>query len=202
MPPPPMSPLSFARFRADGELEWRLLLDAQALVVNCCAYTRWNEVWTVAHDLFASATEVLASREQKVGSVVLQYSDVFRWVGDDPYDARNLLQEGNSVPPDIFQRGEIWHLGQGWFVDSKEPVPGRILQSMHIESTVEDDQPQVRFNTYLRFDLRDAPDIRAAFAEPKPLAESLFSSLHSSSKNLLASFLTAEMAQRINLNAD
>lgn len=202
MPPPPIPPLSFVRFRADGEMEWRLLLHAQALVVNCGAYTRWKEVWTIVRDLFRTVTEVLPPREQKIRSVVLQYTDVFRWVGDGPYDARELLQKGDSVPCDIFHRGKVWHVEQGWFVDRKEPVPGHILQHTHIASTVEDDQPQVRFNTHLRFDLRDTPDVRAAFGEPKPLADSLFSSLHSSSKDLLAGFLTPDATERINLNAD
>ena len=202
VPTPPIPPLAFARFRADGETEWRMQLNADAIVVNCGAYTRWNEVWAVVHDLFANATGVLSAREQKMRAVALQYSDVFRWVGDDPYDARRLLREGDSVPPGIFQRGEVWHVDQGWFVDAEEPVSGHILERMFIGSTVEDEQPQVRFNTQLRFDLRDAPDIRAAFAEPKPLADSLFGRLHSSSKTLLAGFLTTEMAQRINLYAD
>lgn len=202
MPPPPIAPLSFARFRADGEMEWHLLLDAQTLVVSCRAYTRWNEVWAVAHDVFASVTEVLASRDQKIQAVGLQYTDVFRWAGDDAYDVRGLLQEGELVPSGIFRRREIWHLDQGWFVDTEEPVPGNVLQRMFIGSTVEDDQPQVRFNTHLRFDLRDTPDIRAAFTEPKPLADGLFGSLHCSAKALLAGFLTEEMAQRIDLHAD
>ena len=202
VPTPPISPLALARFRANGEMEWRMQLNADAIVVNCGAYTRWNEVWTVAHDIFANVTSVLPAREQKVRAVALQYSDVFRWVGDDPYDARPLLREGDSVPPGIFQRRETWHLDQGWFVDAEAPVPGRVLQRMFIVSKVQDERPLVRFNTQLRFDLRDAPDLRAAFAGPEPLAENLFSSLHSCSKNLLAGFLTTEMAQRIHLNED
>lgn len=202
LPPPPTPRLSFARFQADGELEWRLLLDGQALVVNCCAYTRWDDVWAVARDLFANVTEVLASREQKIRAVGLQYSDVFRWLDDRPYDARQLLQEGDLVPPGTFQRGADWHLDQGWFIDTNDPVPGQILQRMHIASTVEEGPPEVRFNTHLRFDLRDTPDIRAAFGEPNPSADSLFSTLHSSGKNLLAGFLTPDVARRIKLNAD
>ena len=199
---PPIAPLAFARFRADGEAEWRMQLNADAIVVNCGAYTRWSDVWPVVRDLLASVTTVLPSREQKVRAVVLEYSDVFRWVGDDPYDARSLLREGDSVPPGIFQRREIWHLDQGWFVDAEEPVPGHVLQRMFITSKVEDERPLVRFHTQLRFDLRDTPDVRGAFEEPKALADSLFISTHRSSKSLLAGFLTTEMAQRINLNAD
>ena len=158
-------------------------------------------MWTVVRDLFASVTGVLSSR-QKARSLVLQYSDVFRWIGDDPYDARNLLREGDPVPQGIFRRGPIWHLDQGWFVDAQEPVSGRVLQRIHIGSTAEDGQHQVRFTTHLRFDLRDTPDLQGAFAEPNSLVDSLFCRLHKSSKTLLADFLTTEIAQRINLNAD
>ena len=201
MPPPPIPPLSFARFRADGEVEWQLTLNADALVVNCGAYTRWQDVWTISRDLFADVTEVLRSRQQ-IRAVVLQYVDAFRWIGDAPYDARNLLRAGDAVPQGIFQRGSIWHLDQGWFVDAEQPVTGRILQRMHISSTAEEGQHQVRFATHLRFDLRDTPDLQGAFAEPKPSIDNLFGCIHTSSKALLAEFLTPEMKQRINLHAD
>ena len=202
VPPPPISPLSFARFRADGEVEWQLMLNADALAVKCGAYTRWQDVWTIVRDLLTGVTEALPSREQKVRAVSLQYLDAFRWIGDDPYDARNLLRDDDPVPPSIFQRGPIWHLGQGWFVDAQEPVAGRVLQRMHIGSTAEGDQHQAQFTTYVRFDLRDTPDLQGAFAEPNPPIDSLFSCIHRYSKTLLADFLAPEMAQRINLDVD
>ena len=200
--PPPMPPLAFTRFRADGGVDWRLLLDTNALVVNCGSYTRWEEVWTIVRGLFADVAGVLHSQEEKIKSVVLEYLDVFRWIGDDRYDVRSLLQEGGSVPPHIFERGPSWHLHQGWFVDAKEPVPGRILQRMHIDSAADAGHGQVRFNTHHRFDLQDTPDLQGTFAEPDSLVDGLFSRLHGISKTLLADFLTPEMAQRINLNAD
>lgn len=202
LPPPPIAPLAFARFRADGEVEWRLLLTPDALVVNCRSYTRWKDVWTVIRDLFADVASTMHSREQKIKSVVLEYVDLFHSVGDDGYDARDLLQESDSVPPGIFVRGPIWHLHQGWFVDTQNPVSGRILRRMHIDSTVEDGRPQARFDTSHRFDMQDAPDLKSMFAEPNTLVDGLFSCLHKSSKALLADFLTAEMAERIDLHAD
>ena len=202
LPPPPIAPLAFARFRADGEVEWRLLLTPDALVVNCRSYTRWKEVWTVVRDLFAEIAGAIQSREQKIRSVALEYVDLFRSVDGDHYDARHLLRESNSVPPGVFGRGPSWHLHQGWFVDTQAPVPGRTLQRMHIDSTVVDDRPQVRFHTSQRFEMRDAPDLQSMFAEPDTLVDGLFDFLHGSSKALLANFLTAEMAQRIKLHAD
>ena len=202
LPPPPIADLAFARFRADGELEWRLLLTHEALVANCRSYTRWKDVWTVVRNLFAGVAGALHSREQKVKSFVLEYVDVFRLVGDDRYDARNLLQESDSVPPGIFSRGPNWHLHQGWFVDAQGPVPGHTLRRMHIESTVEDGCPQVHFHTSHTFDVQDTPDLRSMFAEPHTLVDDLFSYLHQSSKALLADFLTVEMAKRISLHAD
>ena len=203
LPPPPMQPLAFTRFKADGGVEWRLLLNPDALVVNCGSYTRWEEVWTIARGLFADVAGVLHSQNQQIKSGVLGYWDVFRWTGDDHYDARGLLKESGSVPPRIFERGPIWHLHQGWFVDAPDPISGRILQRMHIDSAKEEDgQYQVRFNTHHRFDLQDTPNLKGTFAEPDSLVDDLFNRLHNASKTLLAEFLTAEIAQRINLNAD
>ena len=202
LPPPHMQPLAFTRFKADGEVEWRLLLTPNALVVNCGSYTRWDAVWAIARSLFADVAGVLHSQDQKIQSVVLEYWDAFRWMGDDRYDARDLLKDGGSVPPSIFERGPIWHLHQGWFVDDPYPISGRTLQRMHINSAEEDGQYQVRFNTHHRFDLQDTPNLKGTFAEPDSLIDGLFSDLHNTSKTLLAEFLTEDMAQRINLNAD
>ena len=201
LPPPPIAPLEFARFRPDGEVEWRLLLAQDALVVNCCSYTSWKEVWIIVRDLFAEVVGTMHSREQKIRSVALEYVDLFR-SADDRYDARDLLQENDSVPSSIFARGPTWHLHQGWLEDAQRPVSGHILRRMHISSTVEDDRPQVRFDTSHRFDMRDAPDLQSMFAEPDTLVDGLFDCLHRFSKELLADFLTAGMAQRIDLHVD
>ena len=202
LPPPPIAPLAFARFRANGEMEWRLLLTQDALVVNCCSYTSWKEVWTIVRDIFANVAGTLRSREQKIRSVSLEYADLFRSVDNDHYDARDLLQESDSVPSGILTHGPVWHLHQGWFEEAQSPVSGHILRRMHISSTVENNRPQVRFDTNHRFDMRDAPDLQSMFVEPDTLVDSLFDHLHRFSKALLADFLTAEMAQRINLHAD
>ena len=202
LPTPPTAPLAFVRFRADGEVEWRLLLTKDALVVNCRSYTSWKEVWTIVRDIFSDVAGAMHSREQKIKSIMLEYVDLFRLVGEDGYDARDLLQKSDSVPPSIFARGPVWHLHQGWFVDAHAPVSGRILQRMHIDSMVEDGRPQARFHTSNRFELQDAPDLQSMFAKPNTLVDCLFSCLHTSSKALLADFLTAEMAQRIDLHAD
>ena len=201
LPPPPTQPLAFTRFKADGEVEWRLLLTAEALVVNCGSYTRWDEVWSIARGLLADVAEVLHSQDQKILSVVLEYCDVFRWVGDDHYDARVLLKEGGSVPLRTFEHGPIWHLHQGWFADAPSSISGRILQRMNINSGKEDGRYQVRINTHHRFDLQDTPNLKGTFAESDSLIDGLFNDLHNASKTLLAEFLTEEMAQRINLNA-
>ena len=202
LPPPPIAPLAFARFRADGEIEWRLLLTPDALVVNCRSYTRWKEVWTTVRDLFAEVAGTMQSREQKIRSVVLEYVDMFRSDDDDRYDVRDLLRESDSVPPGVFAHGPIWHLHQGWFVDAQGPVPGRTLRRMHINSKVVDDRPQVQFHTSHQFEMRDAPDMQSMFVEPDTLVDGLFDYLHGRSKALLADFLTIKMAQRINLHAD
>ena len=201
LPQPPFAQLGFARFQPDGEVEWQLRLTQNALVVNCRSYTRWNDVWAVVRDLFANVASVMSSREQKISSVTLEYVDVFRSVGDGSCDAKDLLQENDAVPPSIFARGPVWHLHQGWFVDTQEPVSGRILQRMHIDTMIEGGVPKARFHTSHRFDMRDAPDLQSVFAKKDTLVDDLFGCLHQSSKALLADFLTVEMAKRINLHA-
>ena len=60
--PPPPPPLEFGRYNPSGDPDWRLLLHGTNIVVNCLAYTRWPDVWSLARQLFSDVVTVLNTR--------------------------------------------------------------------------------------------------------------------------------------------
>ena len=202
-PPPPVAPLSFERYRPDGEMDWRLRFDGPAIVVNCGTYTRWAGIWQATRRLFEEASDVLGNPERSLTSLTLQYTDVFFWRGEiERYDARLLLNdESEHVPAGIFDHGSVWHLHQGWFRQVAEPVSGRLLERMHIDAFARDGEHLVQFHSLAALTLGSAVGLGSVFRKPVPLIDRLFQCLHDSAKSSLGRYLTDEMTTRINLHA-
>ncbi|WP_160320415.1 TIGR04255 family protein [Rhizobium ecuadorense] len=189
--------VSFERIKTDGSLDWRVLVDQNNIFVNCLSYTRWAEIWPRAAKYMQDVIGVAGAADALVSSATLQYVDIFKWTSDvSEYNARQVMKPGQNVPPVLFDKGPFWHLHQGWF----EPADnGRVLSRVHIDA-VQDDEgiPIVKFDTYMQHQL-------ATFYTPTEAIsggwiESTFASMHDKNKILLASFITDEMATRINLN--
>jgi len=206
-PPPPIRPLGFFRYKADGNVDWRLLIEAESLTVNCLAYTRWQHIWTHARALFAEVSDVLPETTG-IASVTLQYVNVFSWNGPtDDYDSR-LLLDGQSpcVPPSVFGHGPLWHLHQGWFRPVDDPPGGRILDRMHIDAVPDQHGGYlVKFENLLRFDFGgDSADrpLKAAFSTAPTLLDSPFERLHALAKESLGRYLTSDVQRTIDLHAE
>ncbi len=189
--------VSFERIKPDGTLDWRILVDQNNIFVNCLSYTRWADVWPRASKYIVDVIGVAGAGDALVSSATLQYIDIFKWNSDiADYNAREVMRPGENVPPILFDKGHLWHLHQGWFEPAEN---GRVLSRVHIDA-VEDDEriPIVKFDTYMQHQL-------ATFYTPSEAIsggwfESTFASMHDKNKNLLASFITDEMANRIDLN--
>lgn len=189
--------ISFERIKPDGSLDWRLLVDQNNIFVNCLSYTRWVEVWPRAKKYIEEVIEVASAGDALIVSATLQYIDMFIWsASPEEYDARLLMREGDYVPPAVFSRGHLWHLYQGWF----EPAQtGRILERVHIDAVEQDGVlPVVKFDIYMQ-------DQLGTFYTPSEAInggwlEATFDGMHQKNKRLLESFITPEMATRIDLN--
>ncbi len=203
-PPPPVPPLQFTRFRPDGQLDWRLHILNEHIVVNCMAYTRWLNIWAQARKLFAAVGDVLPDGRQ-LASIGLQYINFFRWDGaPEDYDAATLLdRESHFVPSSLFGRGRYWHLHQGWFSSVTEPVVGRVLDRMHIDAIDDNGKPVVKFDNFHRLDLgSDAGlNLGRAFRAQSNRVDVCFESLHDRGKRSLSNYLTEKAEGSINLHA-
>ena len=203
-PQQPVPPLDFVRYKSDGNVEWRLHILEDNIVVNCLTYTRWPHIWTQTKALFASVSQVLPNTTL-IQSVYLQYINIFSWNGTtENYDSRALLDETSScVPASILDRGPHWHLHQGWFSQLTESPGRRILARMHIDAI---DDPAgrhiVKFENLHRFDFDAKTDtLRLQDALSGHALDTSFHTLHDQAKNTLGEYLTADVQRSINLHA-
>ncbi|MER8828820.1 TIGR04255 family protein [Mesorhizobium sp. M0938] len=205
LPPPEMLPTGaggvlFDRVKPDGELAWRLSAQEQSLNVNCLEYSRWAEIWPQVRAFLKDASEVAAISTNPVTNVVLQYVDLFEWRDRSKSVRVNQLLDPDNpdLPSTAGQHGELWHVHQGWFRKENLPVPGQILERIHIDGVLSQAKmlPTVKIDIYLRLDLESPIKTSDLF---KGNADTLFSYLHDTHKSILAKFLTKAAAERIGL---
>jgi uncharacterized protein (TIGR04255 family) len=197
--------ISFERVKPDGEIAWRLRCEGNSIFVNCLEYTRWKDAWARASGYMRAVLESVGAEKVSVAGTLLQYIDVFDWTADPAdYDVFQLLdKESAYVPKATGSYGLAWHLHQGWFLPSREPVPGRILQKVHFDALPQNDigQPSVRLDTLLLSDFNGRISAQTFFEQDSAL-EGMFIDLHDKNKKLLSSFLTKAIRDNIGLGED
>lgn len=189
--------VSFERIKPDGTLDWRVLIDQNNIFVNCLSYTRWADIWPQVKNYILDVIGVASASDSLITSAILQYIDIFQWNSDvGGYNVGELMKAGENVPAMLFNKGHLWHLHQGWF----EPVEnGRVLERIHIDAVERDEGiPIVKFDTYMQHQLQTF--YTPTEAMNSGWLESTFDSMHDKNKLLLNSFITDEMATRIDLN--
>jgi len=199
---PPTAGVSFDAMKRDGSLEWRLRAEDNQLILNCLAYSRWSEIWPRARDYLKAASEIVIGNDNHVRGILLQYVDVFLWKGDvAAYDPKLMLDPNSThVPKSILECGPMWHLHQGWYRDDSLPEPGRLLERLHLNAIPDDTGvPTVKVDTYLQLELANEQSVVSLFQNTPSMIENAFKYLHNDSKALLKSFLTDELAKRIDL---
>ena len=199
-------PVSFVRYRADGNFEWELLILPNAIIMKCSNYLGWNYIWKSVRDVFREVSEVLTEKSRLVNSVTLQYTDVFLWEGKNKdYDASKLLNLNSEyIPPTIIKNGPLWHLHQGWFRDIENPIDGRLLMRMHLDSLNEKEKLFVRIENLNRFDFSNQTNsitLNNVLLKEDGTIDNIFSDLHNWSKISLSEVLHSDLQQKINLNA-
>lgn len=197
--------VSFERIQPNGDVEWRLRGEGNTLLVNCLKYTRWQEIWPFASELMRGAVEIVGADKLVIAGNLLQYVDVFDWVGpEDEYDVFQLLDwESEYVPRSVHSYGHVWHIHQGWFTPVERPVPGRLLQKAHFDAgpRTKNGRLTVKLDTHLRTDFGDHISASTFQNEVSPL-EASFMEMHDRNKSVIRSFLTKKVCVDIGLGED
>ncbi len=200
----PAPPVSFVRYLTDGRIEWELSILFDTISMRCCFYSRWETVWQTTRENFKKIFSALSNKERSINSAALQYTDIFKWSGNnDDYDVRMLLnEESEFIPPTILKNGPVWHSHQGWFTSVESPVSGRVLTRIHIDALLENIGYIVRFENLERFDLHTGPSglsLNDIFTHDNNSVDKIFDYLHDTNKSTLSEILHVEIQKRIGL---
>ncbi len=201
---PPFFPASFTRYKPDGNLDLRLIVDNNNIIIECGSYSSWGLVWKNTQNLISKIADLSRDDNRKINSFSLQYTDEFVWLGEENYEVGNLLNlECKYIPPAIGDYGCAWHLHQGWFNKREHPIPGKTLERMNVSSSERNDSWIVQFENLNRYDVLDSEILlRTALSEENLQIEKIFDFLHDANKKLLGKFLNDQISKRIELNIE
>ena len=203
---PAITPLKFLRFKADGSVDWRLLIRDGNIVVNCLSYTRWAHIWRQARSLFSSVSQVLPDPTH-IKSISLQYINLFHWDGvNEEYDVRSLISDESPYIPDcVVDLGPIWHVHQGWYIPTTNTTEKSILEHMNIDASRDDNGRYfVKFESLHQVEFNGdvgLPQLKQSFSEQPTEMDRSFDRLHDLAKESLGNYLTSGIQQGIDLHA-
>lgn len=204
----PVSGVIFDRSKPDGSIAWRLSLDQASILVNCLAYTTWEDVSSEVFRLMAQVSTCFNKDAPSIQAALFQTIDGFYWDSDKTaYRVSDLLNVGGDyVPASIGGKGHLWHLHQGWFEDGSNlgGVAGKTLNRVHFDAI---ENPQQGGRAEVRMD----STLQHIFSRPAPIADFLdasseirmvFDALHARNKETLRSYLSDGMSLRIGLTRE
>ncbi|PHR16455.1 MAG: hypothetical protein COA41_15385 [Sphingopyxis sp.] len=198
--PEPAAPVLFKSFKRDGGLDWQLAAQNNWTAVNCLAYSRWAAVSKQAKGLLAQALTHLASADNPLTSISLQYVDKFRWDGNpEDYRVNDLLNRDSGFFPKSFDpKFPAWHHHTGQFSFHEDAkTPHRILERIHLDAAFEQEIPIVKIDTVMRVDLKKP--IASSDPEIGNLVDEFFETLHLKNKRLLSEVINEESKEAISL---
>lgn len=193
--------VAFERFREDGTLSWRLMLQGNQAFVNCLIYTGWEEVWKISKERLSDVQTALIGTDARITNVQLQYINEFDWKGSiDSYSLQGLLNmEGDHLPKSLARRGSLWHCNTGWFEKGAGPLKGQMLSRCDMAGMHRDQQERfVRIDTVRRMDFKSHQSFNDV-GDANGWLDMTFRELHLSCKDHLASTLAQPAKNNIGL---
>ena len=135
-PPEPMAPITYTAVSRDGSREWELGFEGSQVRVTCGKYSRWEQVWKVASNLFQMVGKSLNGRYTEIVAAELTYQDLFVWEGEEEdYDVKRLLSHENGmIGSSVLGHGPLWHSHQGWMKDQNEWPGENYLERVHLDA--------------------------------------------------------------------
>ena len=213
-PAAPMSPLTYGAVERDGSREWELAFDNRVLRITCGKYSRWEQVWRVAGNLFRMVGRTLNDRETWIRAMELTYRDLFVWEGDrSEYDVGKLLtDEHGTIGRRTLVHGPSWHCHHGWMRTQTEWEGEAYLERIHLDgnerSIRQERKPGVMITTTSRlghggtkrlFPLQSGFNELQVVGERRKGARGRFEWLHERNREIISRVLKEEMQRTIGL---
>ncbi len=213
-PPNPMVPLFYNAVSRDGSSEWELAFEGNQIRITCGKYSRWDQVWKVAGNLFQMAGKSLNERDTGIVTAELTYLDLFVWEGEEKdYDVKGLLtHEQGVIGSSVAEHGPLWHSQQGWIRDQKDWPEENYLERIHLNANKgmigQEEKLGVLITTTTRlghggrkklFSLQRGFNPLQSVKEKPDDGKSRFEWLHTQAKTVFSRVLTSDAQDSIGL---
>ena len=215
-PPRQMPPLAYRTVARDGSREWELAFEGQALRITCGKYSRWEQVWKIALNLFQMAGRTLKNRETGIRAVELTYQDLFLWEGlPKDYNVGKLLtNEHCAIGGQTLDHGPSWHCHNGWMKEQKDWEGEPYLERIHLDGNQglirQENKPAIMITTTARlghggkdplFTLQNGFNDLRLVGQRKDNACGRFEWLHERTKEIFCTVLRDDMQRAIGLRS-
>ena len=169
------------------------------VVVVVKDYTRWEKFKSDV-DRYLSVLLAPIDAQKAVGSLGLQFNDIFLWKAD-PEDLKieEVFASANPyLVPNSFSSSMQWHSHHGYLLDSAEPIQHRQLDNINVSRVASNGSDQIQILTSHRVTL-DKPLFKYWTAHKATLFE-FQEKLHNQNKLILSKLLTPAAQLKINLS--
>lgn len=185
----------FDKLSLNGDIEWALVLNTKAVIVQCNMYTRWNNVWTKVNDLFQLILPVL--QDSVVNKIGVEYLDIFFINDIENGWAKNLFkQDSIYISNNIFniQNSLLWHSHHGYF--SNRYNDELVLNRLNIDFLKKEEQNCVEIRAH--HSVEKSPKKFQEYFNDEVIQNDM-TYFHQENKNIFKSLLTDEILRNINL---
>lgn len=191
--------ISFQRKSQFGTVAKQLVVSRQNCVFSINDYVRWQPALDDVMRSFAIILPmILANRA--VNGIALQYTDVFTWK-DDPaaLDFAEVFRlDSGLLPSNALGLKSLWHSHHGYFTQSSEPMPHKLLQNVNVN--VHDVSEERQINIVMSHQATLQSPIRRSTDGYEDLVRSFQDSLHNIHKEMLMKLLTHQVCSLIALD--
>ena len=192
--------LQFAIVRPDSRPLWSLRFRGFDLVVECTAYSRWDEVWITASKFLEEAFAFIKQHQPDLHILDfrLQVTDQFT-TSEKSMDFSELFKKGNKyVPPLAHEGTQLWNTAVGWFEDHGSVKRNQTL-AIQIQGTSEEgvirEPYMITIQHFTRAEI--VGDIQADTAR----LNDIITTLHLENKRVMTELLEQSALERIGLTA-
>lgn len=183
-------------FKNNGKPSWELKVENNTIEVSCFAYDDWAAVWDKTQRYLLEVIKSIEANNNRLVICALKVIDKFLsdadnyLVGDifspdTPYLTQNILKE---------DRGELWHVYQGWFEELKDNI---YLHNLNLITSNEHGRITTTIDHAAQCQFIEKPQSISDFKE-SDLAR-VFVELHNKNKAVLSELLNDAQRQKIGL---
>lgn len=199
-----ISGATFDRIRPDGEPEFSINIQANALVIVCGEYVRWAGLWKKVIEYLSILAPWLNSIGAEFSALCLQYVDTFYVSFSDGKKApltELFNAESEYLPKNFSQLSHAFHSHHGFFSFPPEKESGRLLTNINVNVSESVESFDVNIVCNHKLELSENKKFVDEYMTTNKVAATVFQFLHDQNKEVIGDLLTESVKNRISFDS-